>query len=211
MFWQDGTHHLLKSYQSETIELGTDGGTHMVSPAFLLKGRATAARLPLDRLFLPMAVVDVSHHVVRDPNYQLRIVDIKRWEDMHGKLPQGGLLMVNTGWSKRFWGDASKYFGTDKNYRKGKSMNYPGIHPEAAQWLVSQRRLFAVGIDTPAVDHGLSRKYESQQILLSANVYLINNVDHVWALPPAGATAFVFPMKIKQAAVVPIRLMALSP
>lgn len=90
-------------------------------------------------------------------------------------------------------------------------MNYPGIHPEAAQWLVSQRRLFAVGIDTPAVDHGLSRKYESQQILLSANVYLINNVDHVWALPPAGATAFVFPMKIKQAAVVPIRLMALSP
>ncbi|XP_003747031.1 uncharacterized protein LOC100906521 [Galendromus occidentalis] len=198
-------------YQSETIELSTNGGTHMLSPAFLLKGRHTASQIPLDRLFLPTAVIDVSHHVMKDSNYQLRIVDIKRWEDIHGQLPQGGLLAVNTGWGKRFWGDTDKYFGTDKENRKEKNCNYPGVHPDAAQWLVSYRKLHAVGIDSPSLDHGLSKKFESQQILLSANIYLINNIDHIWALPPAGATTFVFPMKVKGAAVVPIRLMALSP
>lgn len=96
-------------------------------------------------------------------------------------------------------------------FNQVKNMHFPGIHPETAEWLVSQRQLAAVAIDAPSVDHGFSKKFDSQRIFLSGNVYLINNVDHVWTLPPASATAFVFPMKIKHAAVVPIRLMALVP
>ncbi|KAH7950800.1 hypothetical protein HPB52_001926 [Rhipicephalus sanguineus] len=97
-------------YQEENFCSSTQGGTHVIAPRHLLKGRWSVTDLPLNRLVVPGAVIDISIQVLRSRDYRLRITDVMRWEDIHGRLPQGCVLFVRTGWS-RYWPSWYKYHG----------------------------------------------------------------------------------------------------
>jgi len=34
-------------------------------------------------------------------------------------------------------------------------LHFPGLHPEAARWLASERSIKAIGLDTPSIDVAL--------------------------------------------------------
>ncbi|KAK8780937.1 hypothetical protein V5799_017723 [Amblyomma americanum] len=201
-------------YQEENFCSSTRGGTHVIAPRHLLKGRWSVTDLPLNRLVVPGAVIDIAIQVLRSRDYRLRISDVMRWEDIHGRLPQGCVLFVRTGWS-RYWPSWYKYHGHPAANNTFASLDtrphHPGVHPDTATWLVSKRKVYGVGIDAPSIDYGLSKDLGAQHILLAANIYGLVNVAHLQELPSVGSTVFVFPMKIRGAGAAPVRILAVVP
>ncbi len=103
--------------------------------------------------------------------------------------------MIRSGWGK-FWGDRKRYFGSDTP-GDADNLHFPGLSKEAAEFLVKQRRIKAVGIDTPSIDHGPSKEFLAHQILGAANLPIFENVANLDRLPAKNATIYAIPMKIK--------------
>ena len=90
-------------------------------------------------------------------------------------------------------------------------LHFPGLSKEAAEFLVKQRNIKAVGIDTPSIDHGPSKEFIAHQILGAANVPIFENVAALDRLPAKGTPIFAAPMKIKGGSGAPLRIFALLP
>jgi kynurenine formamidase len=184
-------------------------GTHLDAPFHFAEGKWTTEQIPLSQTIGPAAVIDVRRKSAENADYLLMVEDIRVWEKAHGRLPAGAIVLIHSGWGK-YWGDRKRYFGTDQA-GNDKDLHFPGLSPGAAEFLVKERRVKAVGIDTPSIDHGPSREFLAHRILGSANVPVFENVAQLQLLPPKGATLFAVPMKIKGGSGAPLRVFGLLP
>ena len=184
-------------------------GTHMDAPFHFAEGKWTAEQIPLSRLIGPGVVIDVSRQAGKDADYTLQLGDLRAWEKAHGRIPTDAILLIRSGWGK-FWGDRKRYFGTDAPGDTD-NLHFPGLAKEAADFLVKQRRIKAVGIDTPSIDHGPSRDFITHQILGAANLAIFENVASLERVPAKGATVYAIPMKIKGGSGAPLRIFAVLP
>ncbi|MCJ8271172.1 MAG: cyclase family protein, partial [Psychrosphaera sp.] len=111
--------------------------------------------------------------------------------------------------SAKFYGNQKKYMGTTKRGEEGvKHLNFPGIHPKAAQFIVDNRKIKAVGLDTPSIDYGKSTTFKSHIILFGHNIPGFENVANLDRLPATGATVIALPMKIAGGSGGPLRIVA---
>lgn len=184
-------------------------GTHLDAPFHFAEGKWTAEQIPLEKTIGPGVVIDVRRETDKNVDYVVQIDDIRAWEKLRGRLPAGAIVLIYTGWGK-FWGDRKKYFGTDEPGNVS-DLHFPGLSKEAAEFLIKQRNVKAVGLDTPSIDHGPSKEFLAHQILGAANVPIFENVASLDRLPPKGATIFAAPMKIKGGSGAPLRIFALLP
>jgi kynurenine formamidase len=90
-------------------------------------------------------------------------------------------------------------------------LHFPGLHPDTATWLVENRRIHAIGLDTPSIDHGQSTHFGAHQNLFKANIAALENVARLDELPPSGAYVIALPMKIRGGSGAPLRIIALIP
>jgi kynurenine formamidase len=196
-------------YSSYNFSSSEHGGTHFDAPIHFAEGAHSNAEVPLDRLIGPVAVVDVSDRA--HPDYLVTVADLEAWEARHGPLPAGTILLIHTGWGER-WPDPMAYLGTD---RKGEEavpeLHFPGLSPEAAGWLVENRDIDAIGIDTPSIDFGQSSTFETHQILYGENMPGFENVANLGELPEWGAYLVCLPMKIAGGSGGPLRMVAFIP
>ena len=145
----------------------------------------------------------------RDRDYRLRVDDLVAWESAHGRIPDGAIVLVRTGWG-RFWPDKAHYLGSDKPGDTA-HLHFPGISRGAAEWLARQRKVDGVGIDTASLDHGPSRDFIAHQVLNGAGIYGLENVANLGELPELGATLIALPMKIQGGSGAPTRVIAILP
>jgi kynurenine formamidase len=198
-------------YAANEFAAAEHGGTHLDAPLHFHDGGWTAEEIPLQHLIGPAAVVDVSARALSNPDYQVQREDLEAWEREHGKLPEGVLLLLRTGFGK-FWPDRVRYMGTDlRGAEAVAELHFPGLHPQTAQWLVDHRDVHAVGIDTPSLDHGQSKQFESHQILAAHNIPGLENLAHLDQLPARGALLVALPMKIRGGTGGPLRAVAYLP
>ena len=196
-------------YEANTFTAAEHGGTHLDAPIHFAEGQWTADAIPLDRLAGPAAVVDVRGPAAADPDYQVTTEDLEAWEAAHGPIPEGALLLLHTGHG-RHWPDPAAYLGTDRRGPEAvPDLHFPGLHPDAARWLVENRRIDAVGLDTPSVDYGQSATFEAHQILFAANIPAFENVAHLDRLPATGAFVIALPMKIEGGSGGPLRIVGI--
>jgi kynurenine formamidase len=196
-------------YASYAFGSAEHGGTHLDAPIHFAEGRLTNDQIPLSGLIGSAAVLDVSDHV--DPDYLVSVADLTAWEAEHGELPNGGILLLRTGWSSR-WTDRTAYLGTDLTGPDAvPELHFPGLDPEAAEWLVGNRGVVAVGIDTPSIDYGQSSDFQSHVILYSENLAGFENVTNLDLLPPTGSYVVALPMKIEGGSGGPLRIVAFVP
>ncbi|MFQ5902851.1 MAG: cyclase family protein [Candidatus Binatia bacterium] len=196
-------------YSSYNYSASEHVGTHLDAPFHFAHGKWTTDRIPLERTIGPGVVVDVRRKAEVDPDYQLQVVDIRMWERRRGKIPRGAIVFMYSGWG-RFWDDRKRYFGTDQP-GDVTHLHFPGFSREAAEFLVKERRIDAVGIDTPSIDYGRSRDFIVHQIFGGANTPIFENVASLDRLPSKGATIFAIPMKIQGGSGAPLRIFALLP
>lgn len=187
------------------------GGTHIDAPIHFAQGKQTVDQIPLHTLIAPAVVVDISEKALADRDYQITVKDFTEWEAQHGTLPDNVILLLRTGYGK-FWPDRVRYMGTDRRGTEAvKDLHFPGLHPEAARWLVENRKINAVGLDTPSIDFGQSQLFESHQILFEQNIPVFENVANLVLLPDTGAYIVALPMKISGGSGGPLRIVAWIP
>ena len=198
-------------YEAYSFRSAEHGGTHIDAPVHFAKGRRSVEAIPLDDLVGPACVIDVATAAMADADYQVTVADFEAWENQHGALPAGAIVLLRTGYGA-FWPDAARYLGTAERGPEAVSeLHFPGLHPDAARWLVDERHLDAIGIDTPSIDFGQSRLFESHRILFERNVPAFENVANLDRLPAAGAWVIALPMKIRGGSGGPLRIVALLP
>jgi len=198
-------------YSSYDFSAAEHGGTHIDAPIHFYENRNTVDEIPLEQLIGPGVVIRIDTKVKQDRNYQFSVEDILEWEKGNGKIPSNSILLIYTG-SSRLWSDRTKYMGTDERGEQAvKKLIFPGIHPDAARFLVTERKIKAVGLDTPSLDYGGSTKFETHQILFEKNIPGFENVTNLDKLPTKGATIIALPMKIKGGSGGPLRIVALVP
>jgi kynurenine formamidase len=198
-------------YEAHRFRSAEHGGTHLDAPIHFAEGKWTADQIPVERLIGPGALVDVSAQAAADRDYQATAADLQAWEAEHGRLPDGAIVLLSTGFGA-YWPDRERYMGTALRGAEGvAALHFPGLHPDAARWLVAERSISAIGLDTPSIDHGQSKLFESHQRLFAANVPAFENVAHLDRLPPAGFTVVALPMKIAGGSGGPLRIVAVLP
>jgi kynurenine formamidase len=92
-----------------------------------------------------------------------------------------------------------------------RALHFPGLHPEAAAWLVRERHVKAVGIDTASIDYGQSSKFETQVALLTQSVPVFENLSDLRNLPSREFDVIALPMKIEGGTGGPLRVIVVLP
>jgi kynurenine formamidase len=196
-------------YFANTFCSPEHGGTHIDAPMHFADGRRTNAEMPTDQLIGPAVVIDVSAEATKNPDYRLTPSDIAAWEAAHGQIPQGAILLLRTGWSAR-WPDKKAYLGDDTP-GDASNLHFPSFGPEAAAFLVNERHVRLIGVDTASVDYGPSHDFPVHRIVAAADVGGLENLTNLDQLPPMGAFVIALPMKIKGGSGGPARVVALLP
>jgi kynurenine formamidase len=198
-------------YAANDLATAEHGGTHLDAPIHFAEGRQTAEEVPLWRLLGRAVVVDVSVQAEEDRDYLITVRDLQRWEDEHGRLEPRRIVLLRTGYSTR-WPDAERYLGTAARGAEGVAqLHFPGLHPDAATWLVRDREVAAVGIDTASIDRGQSTLFEAHRVLAASDVPVFENLARLDALPARGAVVIALPMKVGGGSGAPLRAVALVP
>ena len=198
-------------YTANRFRAAEHGGTHLDAPIHFWAERRSVDEIPLEQLIGEAVLVDVSEACLADRDYRVAVADFAAWEAEHGAIPRGAIVLLRTGFG-RFWPQRAGYLGTDaRGAAAVAKLHFPGLHPDAARWLVEERAIKAVGLDTPSIDSGQSKRFEAHQALFERNVPAFENLANLDALPAHGFRVIALPMKIKDGSGAPLRAVAILP
>jgi kynurenine formamidase len=198
-------------YAANDFATSEHGGTHIDSPIHFAQGRQTVDQIPLERLIGAAVIIDVTDAAAKDADYQVTSADIERAEARDGRIPDRAILLIRTGFSKR-WPDAAAYLGTaERGVAAVAKLRFPGLHPTAAAWLIANRSIAAIGIDTASIDYGRSTLFESHRALFAKDIPAFENLTNLDRLPARGAHVVALPMKIAGGSGAPLRAIAVLP
>ncbi len=196
-------------YASAEFAMSEHGGTHIDAPIHFAEGRQSVDEIPLQRLIAPAVVIDVRTAVAENRDYRLSREDLAKWESRYGPIQQGAVVLMLTGWG-RGWPDKSKYLGS-ATPSDPKTLHFPGFSKEAAEFLVKERQIDGIGIDTPSIDYGPSQDFIVHQVINGANCYGLENIANLEKLPPKGTILMALPIKIKGGTGGPVRIIGILP
>ncbi|HET6674812.1 MAG TPA: cyclase family protein [Nitrospiraceae bacterium] len=196
-------------YASADFFVSEHAGTHIDAPIHFAQDQPSVDRIPVDRLVAPAVVVDVQKAVALDDDYRLGVDDLRAWETRHGRIPAGAIVVMRSGWGVR-WPDRTKYFGSRTPDDPG-TLHFPGFSQEAAQFLITERAIVGIGVDTASIDYGPSRDFIVHRIINGAGLYGLENIAHLDRVPETGAVFIALPIKITDGTGGPVRLIALLP
>jgi kynurenine formamidase len=192
-------------YNLNFWDISEHAGTHLDAPVHFSESGLTAERIPAHALVAPLAVIDVSARAARNPDYQVSRADLAAWERRHGRLPDNCCVAMNSGWA-RHAADAAKFSGKDS----AGALHFPGFGAAATEWLLKQRRVVGIAVDTLSLDHGASRDFKTHLMWLASGRWGLENVANLEKVPAVGATLVVGLAKVAGATGGPARLFALT-
>jgi kynurenine formamidase len=178
-------------------------GTHLDAPIHFPPGTITVDQIPAKQLFGPAVILDVRAEGVKDADYQVPATRVEQWEKAHGRIAEGSIVLVRTGWASR-WPDAQKYRNQDAQGR----MHFPGFSAETVKLLI-ERKVSGIGCDTMSADYGASQDFAVHHLALGAGLYHLENLRDLSAVPEAGAYLIVAPIKLEGGSGGPVRVFAI--
>lgn len=198
-------------YAANNFSTSEHGGTHLDAPVHFAEGKSTVDQIALNRLVGPAVVIDITSQADANADYLITVADIEAAEKQDGPIPANAIVLLRTGFSRR-WPDAAKYLGTaERGEAAVAKLHFPGLHPDAAKWIVANRPIRAIGIDTASIDYGQSTLYESHRTLFASEIPAFENLASLDRLPKRGAYVVALPMKIGGGSGAPLRAIAVLP
>jgi kynurenine formamidase len=191
------------------FEGGEHVGTHFDAPNHWITGRdlEDVASVPLSRLVGPAVMIDRSAEAGADPDYLLRVDDIRQFEAQHGPLPQGCWLLYRTGWDARAH-DVAAFLNASET-----GPHSPGIETECARWLAEESPVIGIGVETVGTDAGVAHSFQPafpcHHFMLGAGKYGLTQLANLAHLPPTGSVLIVMPLKLVNGSGSPCRAVAL--
>jgi kynurenine formamidase len=181
-------------------------GTHLDAPIHFSEAGASVDGIEAATLIAPLVVIDVAAKAEQDSDYLLSRDDLTAWELKHGALPAGCCVAMHSGWGRLVNADPARFVGRDVDG----TLHFPGFAPEAAEWLIRERQVVGLAVDTLSLDYGPSRDFKTHHVWLPTGRWGLENVANLDRAPPAGATLVVGLPKVKDATGAPARVFALA-
>lgn len=191
------------------ITTGEHTGTHFDAPIHWVTGRdrEDVSQTPVGRMVAPAAVLDFSSEAAADPDFLVEVDHVRAWEAEHGALPDGGWLLLRTGWDARSHSQ-DEFLNTDDS-----GSHTPGISAECSRWLAEEAPIIGVGVETVGTDAGGAHSFEPpfpcHAFLLGAGKYGLTQLQNLATLPPTGAVVIATPLPIVGGSGSPARVLAL--
>lgn len=196
-------------YSTNNYCASEHGGTHIDAPIHFSEGKQTLDEIPIEHLTGHAVVIDVSSQSSQNADYLVTVQDFLDFEKTHKIIPSHSIVLINTGYHK-LWPNAKRYLGTEqRGVAAVKALHFPGVSKEAAEWLIKNKKVKAIGIDTASIDYGQSTLFEAHRIFTQHNVPIFENVAKLSEVPAVNAYIFALPMKIKGGSGGPLRIVAL--
>jgi kynurenine formamidase len=161
-------------------------GTHIDAPGHFKLGGKLVDELDPQTLMVPIVVVDISAKAESNPNATVKQEDLVAFERRFGRIPENACVAMNSGWDQKVAdGDA---------FRGGTGfpdLNFPGFGIDAIGWLLEERTISGIAVDTLSLDPGNSSDFAVHVDFLATGRWGLENVANLGQIPPRGATVFV--------------------
>ncbi|XP_045182580.2 isatin hydrolase-like [Mercenaria mercenaria] len=194
-------------YELNKFETVEHIGTHLDAPAHFSEGSKRVHEIPMEKLAGPGVIINVKAKVAENLDYQVSKDDLEAWESKHNKtIPNGSVVIMNSGWSSKF-PNASLLFGTETP-DNASTFHFPGWKKESVDWLITERFVNAIGVDTPSTDFGQSATFPVHQRLGKGNVPGVELVANLDSIPEYGSTIYVAVIRIYEGSGGPARVFA---
>lgn len=162
-------------FVATAYELSTDQlGTQLDPPAHWDEYGATISDLPPTYAVRPLVVVDIHEKVAADEGYHADVEDIKAWEEEHGPIPEGSVVMIRSDWHKK-WADVARF----------NQKPFPGITLDALKYLHLERKILFHGHEP--LDTDTTPTLEGEAWLLHNHFTQAEGVANLDQVPEAGA------------------------
>jgi len=176
-----------EGFAEKRITMFSHTGTHMDAPAHIIPGARTLDEFPVDRFAGKACVVDVS-------GVEAGKIELDELEARSEAIRESDFVIFRSGWSR--------YWRSDQYFR-----DFPVLSPEAARRLV-EADIKGVGIDMISVDEVDSTEFAVHNILLGADLVIVENLTNLETLPDSLFSFYCFPLKIEEADGSPVRAVA---
>ena len=210
LYWYEpGVGKLGSGFYAQSFTHVGQWGTHVDPPAHFAKGGRTVDQIDVKEMLLPLVVIDVHEKVAKNPDYTIRMSDVKDWEKRHGPIPEGAFVAMRTDWSKR-WPDMKAMQNKDD---RGIA-HYPGWSMEVLKYLYENRKITASGHETTDTDPGIATSkydYSLETYILKQNHYQIELLTNLDQVPEAGALVVAAFPKPKGGSGFPARVFVIAP
>ena len=173
-------------FSANEVTFDEHTGTHLDAPSHFFANGVPAGRIAPGRLVAPLAVISIVDRVARDPDTLVSVEDVLEWEKRHGRLPAGAVVAMHAGWDSRV-ASPDRFLNRDA---KG-VMHAPGFSEPAARFLVDQREIAGLGVDTLSLDGGAAQTFVAHVAVLGAGKYGVELLANLGRVPPSGATVVI--------------------
>ena len=192
-------------FYNRRIQFMEHTGTHFDAPCHMVEGTTSVDEIPADRLVRPLAVIDIAAELDGDVDGLLSLDQVRAFEAAHGRIPDGAAVFLRTGWEE-FNTDPARYMNAPG------PLKFPGFGAEAAEFLVAERQVAGLGIDTLGIDSGAATDFPvHRRISHPRGVWHVEGLTNLGRLPPLGAWVVVGALKLVGGSGSPSRVLALVP
>jgi kynurenine formamidase len=173
-------------FYAQKWTFGEHSGTHMDAPGHFVIGGRLSPEITPQELIVPIVVINISRRAAGNRDAVVTVDDLRRFERGHGRIPDGALVCMDSGWAAKV-GDPLEFKGgaSFPNY------HFPGFSLDAAMWLAEHRDVTGIGVDTISLDPGNSTTFPVHVNFLATDRYGLENLNNLDKIPPRGALAYV--------------------
>ena len=195
------------------FSMGEHSGTHLNAPNSFQAEGGSIDSYSAASLVVPAIVIDVRDRTSANLDYALPIAEVLAWEWRHGFVSAGSVVLLYTGWQAK-WHDPAAFLGQDRDG----GLHFPGFGADTARFLLDERSIAGIGIDTYGVDPGQDSTFAINRLLggygrsqRQQPRIVLENLANLDQLPPTGATLVIGILRLKGGAGSPVSVLAFVP
>ena len=193
-------------YYLRRFSLGEHSSTHINAPNSFHSSGVGIDQYSAKSLVVPAIVIDIREVAAIYPDYALTIADILAWEEKYNQISPGSLVLLNTGWQDK-WLDEDAFFNQDAEA----TFHFPGFSSDATHFLLHERQIAGIGIDTHGVDPGQDNSFATNRLVLEQPRIVLENLTNLDQLPPKGTTLVIGILRLRDGSGSPAAVLALVP
>jgi kynurenine formamidase len=179
----------IHNYHSEVIFMSTHTGTHMDAPSHFVTGVSSIDQIPVNRLISRTTLIKAA-------KASDELITASEIEASKVKILEGSSVVFSTSWENE----------VDNDYYLTHS---PGLSEDAAEYLIN-KKVNAVGIDSPSIDRGSDSNFPVHKLLLSNEILIVENLCNLGKIDNQNFTLIMTPLRLSGASGSPIRAIAID-
>lgn len=188
-------------YFLRRFSMGEHSATHANAPNSFHPDMMGIDGYSAESLVVPAVVINQVDQAATHPDYLLTLDDLFTWEATHQKIASETVVLLYTGWQKK-WSNQDEFIN---------QQHFPGFAPETTEFLLNQRQIAGVGIDTHGVDSGQDMTFSTNQQVLSRQGIVLENLTNLDQLPAIGTTLAIGILRLKDGSGSPAAVLAFIP